>query len=1418
MQHIRGKLSRALFMVLGLLMGFALKSYGEVRFGDAYIYNTEDGLTYSDYYYSGAKNLLNNSYRDNSLALEITGWDGKTTLSPKVVVDSINANVVGTPSIKTINGKTVVVVPISRVNNHWGGLPSFSLELEGLNVVSDTYYLELDPDVIPTLKAKDIFGLECTQNGAASDKWSGFKMGAGFVYSMTSEACKGISPNWKFQWNKKGTVSMNIKVPEKGRLVIRNSAFYNEAPEWEYWKITGTGVEEEGARPTTVGSEIKLNCESATTVTITAGMSTKKFKMSDIAFYPAEAESVHVVADFIVSQKVSQQGGNDYYPLYLNGYATGGGTYKAGETLKMVAHPAPGFALDHWEITDQGYWESTSTISFPEGTSTVSETLSFEVPESFCGSMEDEKVIRIRPIFVESNSVPAEGWPEWALGTWAGQILNVVPDKGQTYDGFYKLTLSETDVYEFYRFNDDDEGAPTNAWNNVKITEQEDCHIVVSCWYWSDSGKQKFDATMVLRKDECNHYDKSSCSAKNREDINETVDVKELAKLEMNTAPAERWPEWVLGNWTGPLDIWIPDQDKTYYGYSVFALDSTTNQWKVIWDDDDPDRDDSLLGWKIKEQADCHIVATAWCWDEDGDRVYDVECVFCKPDTDCADYDKSIAYIKERNNLQEHNDGECETGTMSLTKDEDNISPVGVWPEWVLGTWKGKVVNIVPHADGSEKVLNGTYALELTSTGSKEKYEFEGEDPDDWITNDMKGWKITEKEDCHIVATAWCWDDEKDDKFDATYVFCNPNVKCSHHANSTFYQEMRKGGDTVECENLVRDIRVICHYTNIVGVVGRELRKPNGDHYFGVDWFDYDTAPAAQISVEDDDRDPTSISKSGWLAGDPSTFDAAYKQEIEEKPTDTQSWYNDWASYHPIIVTPTKEGVYNFTMKFTWADGHKESITIKFDIKSVPTVDATAENVSAVYDGAARGIEVKVTSPTDGVTVMYSAESAEGPWQSTSPTVTEVGTTKIWYYALAEDYLGVTNSATVTISPRKISDVKVDVTLPDVGYYKYDGEAKVPAATVTDDSFAGFEDSDYVISYTNNTNAGEAQVIVTGSDKHYSGAVTNTFKIVPREVTLTSGSKEWSWDGNAKSYEGVAISGDGFVESEGVTCSDYASVAAPGTYDNTFKYTFNEGTLECNYTITPEYGKLTIYNYKATEKADGTIMIDGLGGEPLQSTELSIPEMINGKPVTEVKEQAFVNSKCGVETLKLSKYCKKIGASAFRGIKSLKKVIFVQVYNPDDTLTTLEVGAYAFGSSEVEEVVVPEYVSEIGDYAFSNCSNLRKVSVKAGTIISEKAFYRSGLNVNKKPEVISFNEFTYAGNTATMKVTSTGGTIVLTNLKIYFSEHIGPDANWEEVAYDTSDIMLTDTGCEVSVTATVPETAVSGYFTAVLSE
>ena len=49
-----------------------------------------------------------------------------------------------------------------------------------------------------------------------------------------------------------------------------------------------------------------------------------------------------------------------------------------------------------------------------------------------------------------SNAGTVIAWPSWAIGTWAGNVVNYVPDKGETYDGFYKLTLSATSVQEEY--------------------------------------------------------------------------------------------------------------------------------------------------------------------------------------------------------------------------------------------------------------------------------------------------------------------------------------------------------------------------------------------------------------------------------------------------------------------------------------------------------------------------------------------------------------------------------------------------------------------------------------------------------------------------------------------------------------------------------------------------------------------------------------------------------------------------------------------------------------------------------------------------------------------------------------------------------------------------------------------------------
>jgi len=495
------------------------------------------------------------------------------------------------------------------------------------------------------------------------------------------------------------------------------------------------------------------------------------------------------------------------------------------------------------------------------------------------------------------------------------------------------------------------------------------------------------------------------------------------------------------------------------------------------------------------------------------------------------------------------------------------------------------------------------------------------------------------------------------------------------------------------------------------------------------------------------------------------------------------------------------------------SDNIKPDFGFRLVMPGEPTVIATAADVSATYDGAAHGISVSVASPASGVTVEY-ALSQDGPWQSEAFTFTGAcAATKVWYRALAEGYLGVTNSATVTVSPRPISNATLTLLgIPEEGY-KYDGAAKTPAVSVTD-TLAGFSSSDYDAPvYSDNVNAGTAKVVVTGVG-NYAGSVETTFAIAPRSLTFTSASAEWAWDGAAHSCETTpVVSGDGFVGTDGATFSGFKSVTAPGSYENTFSYAFTDGTVAANYNVTQSYGRLRIFNYKATVKEDDTVRIDGLGDEPLGSSELAIPEKIDGKPVTEVAEGAFANSTCGATSLTLAKFCKKIGASAFRGIGTLRTVTFVKVYETDGvTEATLEIGANAFNSTAVEALAVPDYVQQIGDYAFANCGSLKRVSVAAGTTVSAKAFYRSGITAGKKPEVLSLGAFTVAGSVATMEVTGTGGTIDVSGLKVCYATSLAADATWTALEYRTGETVLTETGCKVTVTVDVPADVTSGVF------
>ena len=112
--------------------------------------------------------------------------------------------------------------------------------------------------------------------------------------------------------------------------------------------------------------------------------------------------------------------------------------------------------------------------------------------------------------------------------------------------------------------------------------------------------------------------------------------------------------------------------------------------------------------------------------------------------------------------------------------------------------------------------------------------------------------------------------------------------------------------------------------------------------------------------------------------------------------------------------------------------------------------------------------------------------------------------------------------------------------------------------------------------------------------------------IEPRYVTLVSADMEKVFDGNPLTSEeeenqGISAGGDGFVSGDGYTVQLTGTRTLPGTSDNSFTWTLNEGTLEEDYVVTAEFGTLTVTGrpadqlFAVTVRADsGSYTYDGL--------------------------------------------------------------------------------------------------------------------------------------------------------------------------------------------------------------------------------
>ena len=300
------------------------------------------------------------------------------------------------------------------------------------------------------------------------------------------------------------------------------------------------------------------------------------------------------------------------------------------------------------------------------------------------------------------------------------------------------------------------------------------------------------------------------------------------------------------------------------------------------------------------------------------------------------------------------------------------------------------------------------------------------------------------------------------------------------------------------------------------------------------------------------------------------------------------------ASYH---VTGSQTNVGDSDNEFTYKlnDDTKDSnynIEVKFGKLYITTQDGqvivviTGHKKTYDYDGTEKTVSGYDVSITEGSTYAETDFTFNGN--------AEVKATVANTYPMglkASDFTNnntnyssvmfVVNDGSLVINPKSIipdgpntPDEKktgIEVTNPEDSIY--DGLPHVNPLTITDTKTDLEENKDYTLSYSKDViNVGTVEVNVKGIG-NYTGEFTKTYKITPREYTVTTESAKKVYDGTALTAGGKI---EGIVDGEVVVVHTTGSQTEVGSTPNTYKL---------------EWKKASSKNYKLKEDSIGTLTV-----------------------------------------------------------------------------------------------------------------------------------------------------------------------------------------------------------------------------------
>ena len=317
------------------------------------------------------------------------------------------------------------------------------------------------------------------------------------------------------------------------------------------------------------------------------------------------------------------------------------------------------------------------------------------------------------------------------------------------------------------------------------------------------------------------------------------------------------------------------------------------------------------------------------------------------------------------------------------------------------------------------------------------------------------------------------------------------------------------------------------------------------------------------------------------------------------------------------VTAPTEAGTYNVIItakqESTFVEGAKtveKGVTVLpkalSDTQGKPTVSISMTPESFSYDTKVHQVKnenIVVTDTDRNVTL------TQGTDYEITPPSDPIQTAKAYIFSFTGkgNYTG---SCTKKIEVRKadLTNAKFEIN----GTYTYSGEAQEPgkedttAVQVTLDHIP-VNSSEYTLEYANNTAAAEANsntaptvTVKAIADGNYQGAVSKTFTILRKPLTVTAENKQVTYKEDAPEFTAVY---DGFVGEETLA-------GVGGTIS--FLCEYKNGSLVGDYEIQPEVTGLANYEVTANK---GTLSVQPRTPEFVDSKNLYTTRVYDGKAV-----------------------------------------------------------------------------------------------------------------------------------------------------------------------------------------------------------